>query len=93
MGTISRSAGSTRMPPRELASLCVEVAGPDLRCQPRIASGKTPGLLARRGVIADVCRFEMELQHARSTGQEELAARLTAYVDMLAGDLLEEISP
>ncbi|MHC4381866.1 MAG: hypothetical protein ACYS0J_03320 [Planctomycetota bacterium] len=50
-------------------------------------------LLHRRGEIADVCRYEMELQYARSTGREELAAKLTAYVDMLASDLLEEISP
>jgi len=50
-------------------------------------------MLHRRREIADVCRYEMELQYARSTGREELAAKLTAYVDMLAGDLLEEISP
>ena len=50
-------------------------------------------LIARRGEIADLCRYGMELKYARSTGREELAARLTAYVDMLAGDLLHEISP
>ena len=50
-------------------------------------------MLHRRREIADVCRYEMELQYARSTGREELAEKLAAYVDMLAGDLLEEISP
>ena len=50
-------------------------------------------LLARRGEIADFCRYLVELQYARSTGREELAARLSAYVDMLAADLLKEISP
>ena len=50
-------------------------------------------MLQHRQEIADVCRYEMELQYARSTGREELAAKLAAYVDMLAGDLLEEISP
>jgi len=50
-------------------------------------------MLQRRHEIANVCRYEMEIQYARSTGREELAAKLTAYVDMLAGDLLQEINP
>jgi hypothetical protein len=72
-----------RLPPGALSIVgqCVRRPGPDA------------WMLARRGEIADICRFEMELQHARATGREEQAARLTAYVDMLAGDLLEEISP
>ncbi|MHC4128349.1 MAG: hypothetical protein ACYSUA_09305 [Planctomycetota bacterium] len=85
---VSRLAEALREPLDRLPSGALSIVGQAVR-----RPAPEAWLLERRGVIADVCRFEMELQHARSTGQEELAARLTAYVDMLAGDLLKEISP
>jgi hypothetical protein len=85
---VSRLAEALREPLDRLPSGALSIVGQAVR-----RPAPEAWLLARRGVIADICRFETELQYARSTGQEELATRLTAYVDMLAGDLLEEISP
>jgi hypothetical protein len=71
-----------------LPSGALSVVGQSVRRPPADA-----WMLARRDDLADFCRYGMELQYARSTGREELAVRLAAYLDMLAGDLLHEISP
>jgi hypothetical protein len=85
---VSRLTEALDDPLGQLPAGALSVVGQTVRHPPPDA-----WMLLRRHEIADVCRYEMELQYARSSGREELAAKLTAYVDMLAGDLLEEISP
>jgi hypothetical protein len=48
-------------------------------------------MLHRRRDVADLCRYAMELEYARATGQDELAERLASYVNSLARALLEEM--
>jgi hypothetical protein len=84
---MSRLAEAVREPLGRLPSGARSIVGQSVRRPPAEA-----WMLPRRDDLADFCRYVMELQYARSTGREELAARLTAYVDMLAGDLLQEIS-
>ncbi len=50
-------------------------------------------LLAHRGEIANLCRYTMEMEYARSTGRAQLAADLQTWVDGLAATLMKEISP
>ncbi|MHC4220359.1 MAG: hypothetical protein ACYSU7_18110 [Planctomycetota bacterium] len=85
---VSRLADALDDPLRRLPSRALSIVGQAVRRPPPEA-----WMLHRRREIGDICRFEMELQFARSTGRDELADRLTAYVDMLAGDLLGEIGP
>ena len=58
-------------------------------------SGPTPDawMLGHRRELADLCRYTMELEHARTTGREQLAMALSPWIDGLAATLLKEISP
>lgn len=47
-------------------------------------------MLRSRRDLADLCRYTMELEQARATGRQELAERLTTYVDGLAQKLWME---
>jgi hypothetical protein len=85
---VSRLAATLEGPLQQLPSGGLSIVGQAVRRPPPDA-----WLIARRGEIADICRYEMELQHARSAGREELAPRLAAYVDMLAGLILQEVTP
>ena len=48
-------------------------------------------MLDRRREIADLCRYAMEHDYARSTGRDELADRLAAHVNGLAVELLRDL--
>lgn len=50
-------------------------------------------MLASRRDLADLCRYTMELEHARMTDRRELAQSLAAYVNELAGALNEAAGP
>ena len=46
-------------------------------------------MLDRRRDLADLCRYALEREHARTTGRDELAEQLSVYVNALAERLLE----
>ena len=48
---------------------------------------------AHRRELADLCRYSMELEHARTTGRGPLTLALSSWVAELAATLLQEISP
>jgi hypothetical protein len=89
--------------PAALVSRLLETCGPALQQLPSggpatvgqlVHRPSTDAYLVHRDrALADVCRYEMELQHARRTGRDDLAERLTEYVDMLCGELLKEVGP
>ncbi len=49
-------------------------------------------MLGHRRELADLCRYTMELEYARTTGRGQLAEALSTWVAGLAGTLLNEIS-
>ena len=48
---------------------------------------------AHRRELADLCRYTMELEYARTTGRGQLAEALSPWIAALATTLLQEISP
>ena len=57
--------------------------------------GPTPAawLLGQRRELADLCRYTMEMEFARTTGRAQLARSLDTWIDDLATALMKEISP
>ena len=57
--------------------------------------GPTPAawLLGQRRELADLCRYTMEMEFARTTGRAQLAGNLETWIDDLATTLMKEISP
>jgi len=57
--------------------------------------GPTPAawLLGHRRELADLCRYTMEMEFARTTGRAQLAGNLETWIDDLATTLMKEISP
>jgi len=57
--------------------------------------GPTPAawLLGQRRELADLCRYTMEMEFARTTGRAQLAGNLDSWIDDLATTLMKEILP
>ena len=94
---LERDAPLTRLAGRLLANLepSLEALPSDARSPigqtahpPRSAAW----LVHRRADLANLCRYTMEMEYARLTGQTELAEQLRAYVHGLAEDILAEVS-
>jgi hypothetical protein len=91
-------AGLTALISALLARLEIPVA--DLPAGPlsivgQCVVGPTPAawLLGQRRELADLCRYTMEMEFARTTGRAQLAGSLGAWIDDLASTLMKEISP
>ena len=57
--------------------------------------GPTPAawLLGQRRELADLCRYTMEMEFARTTGRAQLAGDLDTWIDDLASTLMKVVSP
>lgn len=58
-------------------------------------AGPTPDawMLAHRRELADLCRYTMEMEYARSTGRAQLADDLETWTDGVAATLMKDIAP
>ena len=56
-----------------------------------ITIAKRPVHQPYRTGIAELCRYTLELQYARTGGREEAASEIADYVNQLAIDLLLEL--
>ena len=53
----------------------------------------TAWLLGQRRELADLCRYTMEMEFARTTGRAQLTGNLDTWINDLATTLMKEISP